>query len=97
MNEFVFPSDARATADQSARPGTTLFALGLWIRLGLSGTCVLIAGLMSLADKQASASFASSMAAAGGLVALIAWQRVRHIFDESDGSASIAQGAVTRP
>src|SRR5882724_302646 len=97
MNEFVFPSDACAATDQSARPGTTLFALGLWIRLGLSGTCVLIAGLISFADMQASASFASSLAAAGGLVALIALQRVRHILDASDGSASVAQRAVTRP
>ena len=83
MNEFVFFGDARHAID-AARPGTTLFALALWIRLGFVGTSVPFVALVSLFDAETNAPVALAVAVAGGVLAAVAWQRVRKALREED-------------
>ena len=65
MHEFFYSRDVVDAADPTAQPGGTLFALGLWIRLGFIGGSALIAALVSMIDETTRTGVAFAAAAAG--------------------------------
>jgi len=77
VHEFFYSRDTQYAIDPSARPGTTLFALGLWIRLAFIGVSILIAAPVLLVSEAAHAGTATVIAAAGAGLAIIAWARIR--------------------
>jgi hypothetical protein len=84
MHEFFYSRDVLDATERAARPGTTLFALGLWIRLGFIGGSALFAALVSMIDPSTRTGAALVVAVAGGTLALVAWRRVRRALQEED-------------
>ena len=93
MNEFAFSRDAQYSIDPAARPGTTLFAVGMWIRLGLVGISAFIASLVALADSDTPTGMALLLGASGMALALASWVRVRRAIHEEDNQVPEASNA----
>jgi hypothetical protein len=94
MNEFLFARDAVHAIDPSAKPGTTMFALGLWIRLGFAGMCIVLLSLVSLFDGEIHFGGAPLLAIAGGLLTLASWQRLRKALREEPLDARAASSVA---
>jgi hypothetical protein len=84
MNEFAFSRDVQRSIDLAATPGTTSFAIGMWIRLGLVGISAFIAALVALADSDTPTGMALLLGVSGMALALASWVRVRRAVHEED-------------
>ncbi|HTT10775.1 MAG TPA: hypothetical protein VMG60_07800 [Burkholderiaceae bacterium] len=84
MHEFFYSRDVVDAADRATEPGSTLFAVGLWIRLGFIGASALVAALVSMLDASTRTGVSFAAAAAGAMLVLVAWRRVRKALQEED-------------
>ena len=84
MHEFFYSRDTQYASDPSARPGTALFALGLWIRLAFIGASIFIAAPVMLISEAAHAGTAAVIATAGAGLATIAWLRIRSALAQTE-------------
>jgi|SRR5882672_10135819 len=87
MTEFLFSREAQYSIDPAARPGTRLFAIGMWIRLGLVGVSSFIASVVALADSDTPPAMALLLGVSGVVLAFAAWVRVRRAMREEDDRA----------
>jgi hypothetical protein len=84
VNEFFYSRDTQYANDPSARPGTALFALGLWIRLAFIGASIFIAAPVLLISEAARAGTATVIATAGAGLATTAWLRIRSALAQTE-------------
>lgn len=59
--------------------GHTLFAYGLWIRIGFVGASVALAGLLMLFDAESTAATALLVLLGGAALAAMAWRKIRTV------------------
>jgi hypothetical protein len=89
MHDLALPR-ANYAPERSSNPGMSLFAFGVWIRLGFVGVSAVIAALVCLADPQTPVAPAVAAALAGAALAAFSWRRVKRALDEDDTEAHLA-------
>lgn len=94
MNDFVIPRPARYAAGPSAPGGTSLFALGLWVRLGFIGACLVLSSLVSIADTDTALGTVLALGVTGTVLTLIAWLRVGKAFRDDRFESAMAQRSL---
>jgi len=94
MSEFLFSREAQYSIDPAAKPGTTLFAIGMWIRLGLVGVSSFIASVVALADSDTPRAMALLLGVSGVVLAFASWVRVRRAMREEDDHTPEADNAA---
>jgi len=94
VHEFFYSRDTQYAIDPAARPGTALFALGLWIRLAFIGVSIFIAAPVMLISQAAHAGPAAVIATAGGGLATVAWLRIRSALAQTE---PLPRASVARP
>ena len=93
MQDFPLPFHARYAERDDPQLTPAMFALGLWIRLGCVGTAAFGAALVALIDPETNAGTALAVAAAGAIVATIAWASVRRALRSEDTVRKLAHRA----
>jgi hypothetical protein len=93
MHDLPLPLHSRYADREDPQLTPGMFALGLWIRLGCVGTAAFVAALVALIDPETSAGAALAVAAAGAIVAALAWSSVRRALRAEDSGRKLAQQA----
>ena len=97
MHELTFLQDTRRANQPPAQPGTTLFTLGLWIRLGFTGVSAVVVALVSVVEVQTHVGAALMLALGGGLLATVAGLRLRSAMREAEPPARRVRSRALHP